>query len=355
MLNKSHTKEMEKKAWKVIGDPLAKEEKWQAACKIVEGKNYEVSSTVPKPVGLLITLALSVVGSFGGYFLIFVLIGSALLLIGPNNLDPFMIATVFAMPFSMLYLFNSIFTYQKHKWKGGRAWEIVRNIPFTILIAGLTFALTMNLSVGTFLGAGICLALILSAVTANRYGKIITEKSIKNLETSMGSSKLMDYTTFGLCAASIIPFTARLIVHSQETAIMFYVSTTFAIMALTSYIAVRKNKVTSKRTSDQISSFIWSPLVIASTIFVPMTLLGIYLYGTMIDMNTITASLICLGGSSLTIALLLFFPRVGSAIAQKHTQNDLVKSLVSAPKFESSPQHKLPANSSQPLPKSETA
>lgn len=264
MFNRTESIEAEKKAWKVLADPSAPEKKWQAACKVVEGKEYQVSP-LPKPVGLMLSLILSYSSAAGVTAILIMLFAATQLAtpyLGYNQ------GMSWACLFLFFYVFNNIFTYQKLSWKGGKSWDITQGSLLAIA-ASLPILMTVIFTPSTLadpltmINTGVWMGIV---ALGYKLGTILARDSIKNLNGPIGARKVFEPMKYGMTSGLAMISIVYLFPHPTMTALVSLFSLTTIFIAGTSYLAVRKTKSYRNSTSLSMGSFIWHPIFLATIV-----------------------------------------------------------------------------------------
>lgn len=326
MLDSKPTKEMEKKAWKIVGDPAAKEEKWMAACNILKGKKQEISS-IPKPAALVISSIMSLVGAMGGSLLYTYLLMYGFLFLGLHESNAYFAGLGLTVPFAFQYFYTSIFTYQKHKWKGGKSWTVVGLVPLVLICLSLAYSLIQSLLNFSIFSSIAILTMIAGMILAMVLSKNITTKSIENQIKSLGSAKLFEFTKYALCTAFFVLMVTRNLVFSFETAILFYAIALNLFIISTSYFAVRANKITSPKTSYEAATFIWSPVLVVLTAYPFIALIGVTLYNSTFDLTILSSTALVFASGLSAFSPIILGSLLGGEFANKRTQLELSREL----------------------------
>lgn len=325
MFNRTEINQTEKKAWDVLADPAAPEKKWQAACKVVEGKEYQISP-LPKPFGLLFSLILSY-SSAAGASMVFLGLFASLQFFFPyvNYFE----SIPWASAFLFYYVFNSIFTYQKLSWKGGKSWDITQGGLMLILASMpmvLTAAFTPSLMAdpSTLLYSG-----MFFGVTALGYklGNCLTQKSVKNLSGTIGPARVYEPMKYGLSAGILILSVVYFFPYPTIAALPLL----FGLLALTvggtSYLAVRRSKSYRKETSLNIGSFIWHPMLLVTAFAWTMGLSSFLLSGDLFQPASYPSFALFLGTTTLPLIMSYLFSYSGATLGTRQNQLELAKEL----------------------------
>lgn len=339
MFDRPKTKELEEKAWKILSDPCSDEKKWSAACKVVEGKQYSVSSTMPKPLGLIVSSIISLASAFGGslvFLVLFVCLTGLFEMCGlfmPHFLGE---GFSWSLPFLFSYLFGSIFTYQKAKWQGGRFWDITKWSVFGIFI-GVPILLIAAISTsGADTALYVPLLLFIACSWSGlKLGSAVSNLSCENLSKTIGASKIFEYTKYGMMAGLLLlPMNAIAVFMLQYglAGLFYFFASIGAIIGGTSYLATRKNKCLNKNTSFQLAQAIWHPILLACLFAAGAGALSSIVNGDLFSTSIFVSTVYFLGTIGLTIASTYLFAFTGAHFGTEKNKLDLSsRSLLQIP------------------------
>lgn len=267
------------KAWAIASDPSATEKQWLAACTILDGKDPMASlrpgagareKRLPDVVGLPWSLTISGVAGLGalllyGFFITGLYDVVALL---TGTLGIFSGALGFALISAGFAAFSSVFAYQQHVWGGGRMWPILH---WTII----GFGAFLPLGVLLIFANGSTWDLLTSALWAAGFigvslaATICTRKSVKSLDATVGSYRLMPYTRsmlaiFGLIMIACLSLPLAAIVVSSTR----WLWLPAVIIGSGSWITLANN-ARNPQTASLLAMSMWNPLSIANLALLP--------------------------------------------------------------------------------------
>ncbi len=269
--NRAHNE----KAWAIASNPLATEKQWLAACTVLDNQppprtGLPSSKPLPGAIGLPWSLAISGVSGLGALMLYgFFLTGlydAATLLTGSCGI--FTGALGFGLIGAGFAAFSSVFAYQQHIWQGGRIWPLLH---WTIVGFGalLPLGVLFIFACGSFwemVTAGLWAAGFVAISVAST---ICTRKSIKALDSSIGSHRILPYTrslfvAFGLIMLVCMnwPMAAILVGGARWLWLpVIIVGSGFWITAA--------NNARNAQTASTLALSMWNPLSLASLALLP--------------------------------------------------------------------------------------
>lgn len=293
------------KAWGIASDPSASEKQWMAACCLLdEGQLSKLNrKKLPQAVGLPWSLAVSGLTGLGA-FLIFGAMSATVFeafasITGLYH--QFSTPHTFALLSVAFIAFSWMFTYQQHIWEGGKAW----NVLHYALVAGgavLPFVNYMNpYQYLVFWSLGFVAVSILS--------RRLTQHSIKALDSSIGSSRVMPYSRAMFATAGAFLLLYATSAGTFVTALWLWWPT---MLVCSGFYIARTNGAHNPRTAATLAFAVWNPIILANLILLPITavywFISLFVPSLLLPMDGYAMSLI-------TIACFAIGPFVGSQIA----------------------------------------
>lgn len=327
--------ETEKKAWEILSDPSSPEKKWLAASKIVEGKR-RTESNLPAPLGIMLSILGAGAASAGGVISYVMSVSFFSYLLGtaslPNN-DWASYTFAGTIAFLGAYIYGSVFTYQKDRWKGGKAWDATL-FATQISLATIPCLLVYMVSSPFLLGFETYLSLALFALTSCLgigLGAKTSKAAIANLNQTIGASRVYEPMQRGLAAGLLflitLPYLTAVLGYLIPVSLVPLMLT--CIVGGTAYFAIRKNKSYRTETSLNIGGFLWHPLLLTSGFSLLSGLVAAFATGTIfLSVPTLIPSILAFYGT-LAVVLGSFYGLSlgGALIATRQNKRELLQEL----------------------------
>lgn len=310
-------------AHRIAGDPSASEKQWMAACTVIDGKKLAVGNLAAGPAWLGLPWSMCVSGLSGlGGFVLFVSLcaGVAEALTAVTGVyQSFNGATGFIVLGSAFVTFSTVFSYQKHLWKGGKIWSVVHWSAvglcalLPLVVGSLDFFPVPPLDLLTMFSAWALGFIGLSAVAST-----LANRNIKALECSIGAQRVIPYSRAiysiaGLCLVSMIA-AQMLGFHFNYSMLV-----TPIVLLGTGYYVAFRNRAANPATATVLGLSVWNPMILcnlfllpalvlhsAASLFTSLFQVGIFDYG------------VCLT----SMALLIAGPTLGALAASKGVQRE---------------------------------
>ena len=326
--------ETEKKAWEILSDPSSPEKKWLAASKIVEGKR-QTESNLPAPLGIMLSMLGAGAACAGGVISYIMSVSFFSYLLGtaslPNN-DWASYAFAGTIAFLGAYIYGSVFTYQKDRWKGGKAWDATL-LATQILVATLPCLLVYMVSSPFMLGFETYLSLGLFALTSSLgigLGAKTSRVAVENLNKTIGAARVYEPMQCGLTAGLIflcLPYIAAVTGFGGSISLV-PIMLSF-IVGGTAYFAIRKNKSYRTETSLNIGGFLWHPLLLTTGFSILSGVVAAFATGTIfLSIPTLIPSTLAFYGTLAMVLSSFYGLSLGGALlATRQNKKDLVREL----------------------------
>ncbi|MBZ0187807.1 MAG: hypothetical protein K8F91_16290 [Candidatus Obscuribacterales bacterium] len=335
-------KSTEDRARALISDPKASEREWLNACAVMDkpGGGSLQNWNLPKWVGLPWSILISATGATGGLILFAMLTNmaySTFQFFLPNLYAEAMITYLIAALAMPVIVFNTLFTYQKHLWQGGKIWTgiqatIVVAAAFSPLligtiITGSLIPIAETLTMGG-IGIGLCVTSILATFMAQR--------CMKNLDSTIGARRIVPYSRAAFCAPAILY--GALSLTGLSGAVLAYNGLLWllsgAILGGSAFLIATANRSFNANTSLQLAFTTWNPFIITIALMVPILLVNSLLaigFG-----SYFAVSIVDILSTSFLASLALGFPAAGALIATRRLRNQQELELHQVPNLKSS-------------------
>lgn len=318
----------DEKARAIIADPSASEKEWLAACTIMDQKTDlpAAARDLPAWMGLPWSMLVSATGAAGGLMLFVMLTYAShmtLLSLVPGFYPEAMMTYVVAFLAMPAIIFNTLFTYQKHLWQGGKLWtaiqaSIVTAAAFSPLAVGLLMTGTLP-PVTDFLTLS---AIGLGLMATSQGATVLANRVIKNLDGTIGANRIIPYSRAAFCTPTVI--FAGLSLFSLVNPI-FYLGgphwlLAAAVLSGGTYLVCRKNRSFKTGTSLQLAAATWNPFLLGIGLLIPLlaanSILGLVMG------SYFAVSFVDVLATGLLITLGLSFPAMGALIATRHLRKE---------------------------------
>ncbi len=261
-MNFDRIQSAEKCALEVARDPSASEKHWMAACTLLEDKHSPAvrnsrrllrRALIGLPwsmtLGLLSTLGAALTLSFVEYSIASILPG--------QRVDVFAGAHSVALMGSIFIAFSAVYTYQKYTWGGGRLWWVPGG-AFVALLATIQFTSSFADAVGTpLLRAAFFIGLSLLTVK-------LTLNSIKNLDRTIGSNRVMPYARGVLASAGALCLALKITGVASSVATMVVMGWIPLSLLGSGYLITRVNKTADPQSASTMAIAAWNPLILSA-------------------------------------------------------------------------------------------
>lgn len=326
--------ETEKKAWDILSDPSSPEKKWLAASKIVEGKR-QTESNLPAPLGIMLSILGSGAACAGGVISYIMSVSFFSYLLGtaslPNN-DWASYAFAGTIAFLGAYIYGSVFTYQKDRFKGGKAWDATL-LATQAMVAIVPILLVLMVSSPFLLAFETYLSLALFALTSSLgigLGAKTSRVAVENLNKTIGATRVYEPMQCGLTAGLIflcLPYISSVTGFGGSISLVPIMLT--CIVGGTAYFAIRKNKSYRTETSLNIGGFLWHPLLLTTGFSILSGVVAAFATGTIfLSIPTLIPSTLAFYGTLAMVLSSFYGLSLGGALlATRQNKKDLIREL----------------------------